>query len=391
VNRTYVDVHVLQTVPPSNLNRDDAGSPKQAVYGGVRRARVSSQAWKRATRLAFKDRLRLPGEQLGIRTKRIGGQLAGRIATRTGLDAKTARRLGDAMLSGLGVTASKKKEGESAYLLFYGTAQLDRLVDLVADTAGELVALADEPLSKAAAELDVQKILTEGHPIDVALFGRMVADLTALNVDAAAQVAHAVSTHEATFEFDYFTAVDDAKDREIEDAGAGMIGSVEFTSATLYRYATVGVHRLIENLDGRADAAVDALTAFVEAFVYSMPTGHQNTFAHHTLPNLVSVVVRGDQPVNLVSAFENPVRRPSPYASETRPRDGIAAESARRLDSELAKASRLWGVTPLLVASLYDEQAVPEPAALGPVQPFTDILAAVRSNVTTRLGEGVPA
>ncbi|MFG2043923.1 type I-E CRISPR-associated protein Cas7/Cse4/CasC [Dactylosporangium sp. NPDC048998] len=391
MNRTYVDVHILQTVPPSNLNRDDAGSPKQAIYGGVRRARVSSQAWKRATRLAFSDRLNLPTEQLGIRTKRIGQQLTDRITIRTGLDPQAARRLADAMLAGLGLTASKKKAEESAYLLFYGRAQLDRLVDLVADNADDLVALADEPLTKATAELGVQQVLTEGHPIDVALFGRMVADLTALNVDAATQVAHAVSTHEASFEFDYFTAVDDAKDRETEDAGAGMIGTVEFTSATLYRFATVGMHQLIENLDGRVDAAVDALAAFLEAFVYSMPTGHANTFAHHTLPNLVSVVVRGDQPVNLVSAFENPVRLPSPYASETRPRDGIAAESARRLDAELAKAARLWGVTPLLATSLYDQQAVPEPAALGPVQPFADIVAAVRDTVTARITENVPA
>jgi CRISPR system Cascade subunit CasC len=378
--RTYVDVHVLQTVPPSNLNRDDAGTPKQAVYGGVRRARVSSQAWKRATRLAFDERLHLPAEQLGTRSKRIGSQLADRLSARTGLPADAARRLADALLAGLGVTASKKKGEESAYLLFYGRAQLDRIVDLVADRAAELAALSDDALGKTATQFDVQAALSHGHPIDVALFGRMVADLTALNVDAAVQVAHAISTHAAEVEFDYFTAVDDAKDRALEDAGAGMIGTVEFTSATLYRFATVGVHQLVENLDGRTDAAVDALAAFLEAFVYSMPTGHENSFAHRTLPDLVSAVVRDDQPVNLVSAFENPVRR----------QGGIAIESALRLDRELNKAASMWGVTPRLVASQYDPAAVPQPVALGPARPFADVLHAIRNTVTTRLTEAAP-
>ena len=169
-----------------------------------------------------------------------------------------------------------------------------------------------------------------------------------------------------------------------------MIGTVEFTSATLYRYATVGIHQLVENLDGSDAAALDALAAFLEAFVFSMPTGHGNTFAHRTLPNLVSVVVRGDQPVNLVSAFENPVRLPSAYAHPDRPRDGIAAESARRLDAELATAARLWGVTPLHVASLYDAQVLTTPAALGPAQPFNDVLASVRNVVRDRIAEGLP-
>lgn len=381
--RTYVDVHVLQTVPPSNLNRDDAGTPKQAVYGGVRRARVSSQAWKRATRLAFADRLDLPAEQLGTRSKRVEGQLGQRISARTGLEPEAGRRLAEALLVKVKLSAGKKK-GESAYLFFYGQAQLDRIAELVAGDAAELVALDDDALAKAVDGYDTQKVLSQGHPIDVALFGRMVADLTALNVDAATQVAHAISTHEATFEFDYFTAVDDAKDRQTEDAGAGMIGTVEFTSATLYRFATVGMHQLVENLDGQTDAAVNALAAFLRGFVYSMPTGHENSFAHRTLPNLVSVVIRDDQPVNLVSAYENPVNRGADRV-DGRAWDGIAAASARRLDSELSKATTAWGITPLLVASQYDEQAVPAPAALGPSRPFTDVIAAARDAVTTRL------
>jgi CRISPR system Cascade subunit CasC len=375
IPRTYVDIHVLQTVPPSNLNRDDAGTPKQAIYGGVRRARVSSQAWKRATRLAFEQRLHLPADRLGTRSKRIGRQLADRLADRTGLTYDAARRIGDALLDKLEVTASRKKQEESAYLLFYGRAQLDRIVDLVADRARALSELSDDELTKTAGEYDVQAILTSGHPIDVALFGRMVADLTALNVDAATQVAHAISTHAAEVEFDYFTAVDDAKDRVAEDAGAGMIGSVEFTSATLYRFATVGMHQLVDNLDRDVAAALQALEAFLYGFVYSMPTGHQNSFGNRTLPSLVTVAVRDDQPVNLVTAYENPIAS----------RGGIAAESARRLDRELSKASTSWGMTPLTVASQYDPDEVPQPKALGAARPFSDVVAAVRDTVGQRL------
>lgn len=378
--RTYVDIHVLQTVPPSNLNRDDAGTPKQAIYGGVRRARVSSQAWKRATRKAFEEQNLLPPEQLGVRTKRLAEQISKRIVERTGLDEDGARRVASALLfDGLKLSKDTKHPGESAYLLFYGRAQLDRIVDRVADNARELASLADEALKKAVTSIDVRGALTRGHSVDVALFGRMVADLTALNVDAATQVAHAISTHPVDVEFDYYTAVDDAKNRVEEDAGAGMIGTVEFTSATLYRFATVGMHQLLENLDGDAATALSALSAFISGFALSMPTGHQNSFGNRTLPSLVSVVVRDDQPVNLVTAFEDPVRVTS-YSKR-----GIAAESALRLDAELTKATRAWGLAPIAVASLYDTETVREPAALGPSLTFDAVLAATRAAVEARL------
>lgn len=368
--RTYVDVHVLQTVPPSNLNRDDAGTPKQAVYGGVRRARVSSQAWKRATRTAFTQRLHLPEQQRGIRTKRIAALLTDKITERTGLTGDAAVRLSTTLLADLEVTPSKKVAAETSYLLFFGAHQLDAIVDLIAEQATALTELDDEALGKTLADLPVREKLTQQHPIDVALFGRMVADLPSLNVDAATQVAHALSVNGAEIEFDYFTAVDDAKPRE-ESSGAGMIGTVEFTSATFYRYATVGVHQLAANLDGDRDATLAALSAFVEAFVYSMPTGHQSTFAHHTLPHLLTVVVRCDQPVNLVSAFEKPVR-----ATERR---GIAEQAIERLASELDTAATVWGVTSLLTASVYDPNAVAQTAAgiLGAARPFPDLLAEV--------------
>ncbi len=145
--------------------------------------------------------------------------------------------------------------------------------------------------------------LKEKPTVDMALFGRMVADDPSLNYDAAAQVAHSISTHAVQNEFDYYTAIDD---RAPEDnAGAGHIGTTEFNSATLYRYATVNVDELAALIP---ESASEAVKGFVEAFCCSMPTGKQNSFANRTMPDLVYVTVRKDQPVNLAGAFEKPVR-----------------------------------------------------------------------------------
>lgn len=304
MTRMFVDVHILQTVPPSNINRDDTGSPKTAVYGGVRRARVSSQAWKRATRTMFRELV--DPATLGVRTKRVVELVAERIGNAVDDPAEAAAKV----IKEAGIKLEKptaKKKGkddepadpadqleQSKYLLFLSATQIDRLAQLAIDTAN--TGTSDKAAAKAAAN--------GADSIDVALFGRMVADSTDLNVDAAAQVAHALSVHSVNNEFDYFTAVDD---RAPEDnAGAGMIGVVEFNSSTLYRYATVNVDQLASNL-GDKEATAVAVANFLTAFVRSMPTGKQNTFANRTLPDAVMISVRTDQPVNLVTAFESPV------------------------------------------------------------------------------------
>lgn len=385
--RTYVDVHVLQTVPPSNLNRDDAGSPKQAIYGGARRARVSSQAWKRATRTAFADHTAKPDQ--ATRTKRISSMLADRLVERSGVSAEAATRISTQLLVPLGIKPGKKA-GETAYLLLFGRPQADAIVDKVVERAPALADLGDDDLKDAVKDVSVEKLLSTDHPIDVALFGRMVADIPKLNVEAATQVAHAISTHAVETEFDYYTAVDDEKDKEKDDTGAGMIGTVEFTSATLYRFATAGLHQLADNLGGDVDATVGALEAFITGFVRSMPTGHQNSFAHHTLPSLVSVVIRDDQPVNLVSAFESPVRAPAVSAS-TRPSAGIAEQSLLRLAEEFQRCGDLWGLPAGAVWSTYsapgdDARAAVIRTALGEPMPLDDVVAAAARGARQRLG-----
>jgi CRISPR system Cascade subunit CasC len=353
--RLYIDVHILQTVPPANLNRDDQGNPKEAYFGGVRRARVSSQAWKRATREQFATHL--PKEEQGTRTKRIATELAARLAARTGLDAEQAQRLANALLAPLGIKPGKKA-GDTAYLLFFGYRQLEDIIDLVADDAAELAGLDDAGLGEAVKNLPVADKLKTGHPMDVALFGRMVADIASLNVDAATQVAHALSTHAVELEFDYYTAVDDQN--LADETGAGMIGTIGFNSATLYRYATVGLHQLEENL-GDPRAALAAVELFVGDFARSVPSGHQNSFAHRTLPSLVAVTVRSDQPVNLVSAFERPVTGD----------DGIAEESATRFATEYERVTGTWGNAPAYVAVCHtlDEKS---PAGIRLAEVFGD-------------------
>lgn len=282
-NKLYVDIHVLQTVPPSCINRDDTGSPKTAVYGGVTRARVSSQAWKRAMRLMFRDLF--SEEQVGLRTKR-------------------ATELVAAQLKALGQEKDCEKKAvkalEAAGLKVNKASQTDALFFLSPVQARELARLAAE------GETDKQQYknaLKDYPSVDMALFGRMVASDPSLNYDAAAQVAHSISTHEVRNEYDYFTAVDDCAPEE--NAGAGHLGTVEFHSATLYRYATINVWELARHLKGETAAAVEG---FIKAFLLSMPTGKQNTFANRTVPDLAYITLRQDQPVNLSGAFERPVR-----------------------------------------------------------------------------------
>ena len=299
---TYIDIHVLQTVPPSNINRDDTGSPKPAKYGGVPRARVSSQAWKRATRRDFAEQL--DDADLGERTLFVAERVARVIAERNPELADSALDLAVKVLGAAGIKVEKDKPKASAdedqrahartgYLIFLSRAQITALADLAAEHP-------DGKYAKRA----VQAAINEAPSLDVCLFGRMIAEAPDLNVDACAQVAHAISVHSVENEFDYFTAVDDNADED--NAGAGMIGTVEFNSSTLYRYATVNAAQLTEQL-GSAAAAAKAVEAFVRSFVTSMPTGKQNTFANRTRPDLVLLAVRDDQPVNLVGAFEEPL------------------------------------------------------------------------------------
>lgn len=373
---TYIDVHIVQNIPPSCVNRDDTGSPKSAMYGGVKRLRVSSQAWKHVTRSFFDAHL--DREDLGTRTKRVVSILAKEIGRQAEDLENDAQKLAEEVFNAAKIKLSEprakkseeasKKAKESGYLLFLSNRQIAQLAEMAVESARS-----GEELDKK----EVKKIFKSENSIDVALFGRMVADDADLNVDAACQVAHAISTHAAENEFDFFTAVDDDKSRaeEREDAGAGMMGTIEFSSATMYRYATVNLDLLHENL-GDAEATLRALSSFIEAFVKTMPTGKQNTFANRTLPSMVVVQVRDDQPVSLVGAFERPVLK-----SDT---EGFVAKSVRKLVEHEKQLEEAFGVKPrhAFAVSLEDYEGT---ESLGERVAFNVLTDKVRDVVESRL------
>ncbi|MDK4207471.1 type I-E CRISPR-associated protein Cas7/Cse4/CasC [Corynebacterium pseudodiphtheriticum] len=331
-----VDTHALQTIPPSLINRDDTGAPKSAVFGGTPRQRVSSQSWKRAIRKFFEDNF--DPEQIGDRSKRLPEKIARKLED-AGLEQAEAISRTEQLFKAAKIKTSVQKLSkkdiengveanpypETGYLLFLSQHQIDRAVS-------ELLERDGENLKKNEA----QEILDTGHSVDMSMFGRMVADDAAYNVDASVQVAHALGIHASAPEFDFFTAVDDLAE-EGEETGAGMLGTVQMMSSTLYRYATVNVDSLAENLDSRENA-FQATEQFIDAFIKSMPTGKINTFANQTLPELVYITVRDSRPISLVNAFESPVE-----ATESASRREVGAQ---KLAEEAHNIESIYGFTP---------------------------------------------
>lgn len=326
----YVDFHVIQTVPPSCVNRDDTGSPKTAMYGGTMRARVSSQAWKSAMRKMFKELF--ASEQLGYRTKKLSELVVNQIcADHEEFDIKEAEKTVKEALELAGVKAGSDKKDA---LFLVSAKQIKNIADLT-------VKYYEDTSSKKEKDKmfksDFEKAVNDDPSVDILLFGRMAASNPSLNYDAAAQVAHSISTHAVSNEYDYFTAVDDCGAEDT--AGAGHLGTVEFNSSTLYRYATVNVRELAENLD--IDELKLAVRGFGEAFIRSMPTGKQNTFANRTVPDLIYVTIREDQPINLSGAFERPViteNRGYVEASEK----ALIKEARRVYENYAADPSKAW-------------------------------------------------
>ena len=362
-----IEFHILQNFPPSNLNRDDSGAPKDCDFGGYRRQRISSQCFKRAVRQSDIFR-QLMTDRLGIRTKRAPEQVAGQLAE-SGYEAGSARASAEAFFDALYGVNDK---GQTDYLLYVGAEELARATSLLLEAGTELVAQAEKlaslrtdmsQLPKKEKEAKQKELADAAKPfaalaeqykkqypkhvraVDVALFGRMLADNPTENIDAACQVSHALSVNRLNMEFDYFTAVDDLQPDD--NAGAGMIGTVGFASSCFYRFATLDLDQLTRNLGGDAAAAQEGVMAFAEAFVQARPSGKQNTFAAHSLPALVLVVLReAGQPVSLVNAFESPIR-PTEGAS-------LTTEATRALAQHYGQLRRMFGLTGTATGVLLD-------------------------------------
>lgn len=295
-NRLFLDIHAIQTVPPANINRDDTGSPKTAQYGGVTRARVSSQSWKRAIRKYFNENGDV--ENVGIRSLEIVRYVANKI-----VEKDSSISIEDAMaMSEKTINAAKiSTKNQKAKALFF-----------LSDEQAEKFAQAS--IDKVTDKKQLEAILNDDISIDIALFGRMVADNTILNEDASSQVAHAISTHAIQSEFDFFTAVDDLAPED--NAGAGMLGTVEYNSSTLYRYANIALHDFYRQLTDKEET-INATKLFIKSFVESMPTGKINTFANQTLPQAIVVSLRTDRPLSMVSAFEEPIKSDNGYVDKS--------------------------------------------------------------------------
>lgn len=296
-----IDLHAIQSFGPNCLNRDDTNAPKDCYFGGYKRARLSSQTQKRAERLFIKEGGLVPAGNLSVRTRLLAVELTAKLAE-SGKDREESSKVVDNALKTM-IKKGAKKDGTTEYLIFIGNANVARLEDLCR-THWDL--LLEGPVErKNEAFVDFENILAENKAIDLALFGRMLADLPVGRVDAACQVAHAISTNKVETEFDYFTAVDDLLGPE--ETGASMIGNIEFNDPCYYRYASLDTEQLLHNLQSDEEMLNRAVDAYLKAFAFAIPTGKQNTFAAHNPPSFVLAVVRNGMPWNLANAFVEPI------------------------------------------------------------------------------------
>jgi len=360
-----VELHLLQNFPPANLNRDDTGQPKDTDFGGVRRARVSSQCIKRSIRRSgpFERKFK---ERIATRTKRVQEELIPRL-TDLGHDETAAHDLSVAVLDSL--LAWDDERGETKVLFYVGPEELDRLAELTHEHAEAIskavherrnlgsepkkaeLKTADSAVTNAAKKVgEAFKDERQGRvrSVDVALFGRMLAQVPGMNIDAASQVAHAVSTHALDQDFDFYTAVDDLKedDANAEDKGAGMVGTTGFNSSCYYRYALIDATQLASNLAEGADEvtsedralAAEVIAAFLEGAVEAIPSGKQNAFAAQTPPSLVMAVVKDGSaaPWSLANAFATPV---DPLGEG----EGLITASVARLDAHWDALVDMYG------------------------------------------------
>lgn len=337
--KTFIEIHALQNFAPSNLNRDDTGAPKDAFFGGTRRARVSSQCLKRAIREYFKMQNR---ELVADRTKRVVEALQVKLSELL-KDHKNAtpENLFKAIESAVSKLGGKKtvkvdKEKKTDVLLFLSPGEVDALAEAIKDSFADLLKAnpSEQTVKKVNDAIDGED--KSRLSVDVALFGRMLAVMPDKNQYAACQVAHAISTHTVEREFDFYTAVDDRKPEDT--TGADMMGTIEFNSACFYRYAVVDWEKFVANLQGNITLAKQGLQAFLDGFVSAEPTGKQNSFAAHNPPEFVSIAVRRNTaPRNLANAFESPV-----YAKGK----SLTKESADKLSAKAAALDKLYETKP---------------------------------------------
>lgn len=370
----FVELHMLQNFAPSCLNRDDTNSPKDCEFGGYRRARISSQCIKRSIRKSdvFEASVQTA---LGQRTKMLPGEIASRLVA-AGKPEATAKTISEAMASAIWGELDDK--GKNKALIFASNKEIEGATKAILNQWDELTGLIkegepekarvkkgpkksdakDSPLLERCKSLAHDVVMGELSP-DIALFGRMVAEKTNLNVAAACQVAHGISTNRVNMEMDFYTAVDDLRPKD--EIGAGMMGTIEFDSACFYRFSTINLDELKKNLGGDTDLAVKTLEAFLRASILAIPSGRQNSMAAHNPPSMVMMVLRErGQPMSLTNAFVRPV------AAEG---GDMISESIARLDGYYSSAIQMYGKDGLkfIGVAMIGEQPTPGIASAGGV------------------------
>ncbi len=315
-----VELHLLTPHAPSNLNRDDFGRPKTALFGGTERGRISSQALKRAIRKSgfVADRL---GGKISTRSLHIPQLIYDAVKSRwkdEDINDAQLARLGvvcEAVAHGLGKPEKANKEDEyslkTSQIVFLTKKEIAHLTDFVVRTVESDTKLTNAEIKKLGEKVAIESGLNTrpSDGVDVALFGRMTTDKSNSfkGVDAAMQVAHPIATHTTTTETDYFTAVDDWN-VDTGERGSGHIGELDFNSAVYYKYFSCNFSLLKENLGNDASAALEALEVFLEAACRVSPSGKQNSFASHSPADAALLIVRSSKmPCSLAAAFERPV------------------------------------------------------------------------------------
>ena len=296
----FVQLHFLTVYPPSNPNRDDQGRPKTAIYGGVPRLRLSSQSLKRAARLSDAMRTSLEGH-MGERTQRIGDVVRRHLLDK-GADEQQADRIAWDVADIFG------KVDEAAIKKNPAHVRIRQLAFIAPAERAAAFEWADKMLAGEDKPTDLKTIVLRSADgaVDVAMFGRMLADDPDFNREAAVQLSHAITTHRAIVEDDWYTAVDDLK-RPAEDMGAGFVGEAGFGSGVYYLYACIDTGLLVRNLDGDRALARRAVEAVVEAFATATPSGKRNSYNHHARAGYIRAEAGPTQPRSLAAAFLKPV------------------------------------------------------------------------------------
>ena len=329
---TFLQLHLLTAYPPSNPNRDDAGRPKEARVGGVPRLRLSSQSIKHAVRASDEFRAALVGH-LGERTKRIGEVVFNHLKS-NGADDKKAQDIAAKVVDAFGkLDDAKNKEAKAP--------MLSQLAFISVDESRFACELAEKALDGAALPKDKELVKTvlrsADGAVDIAMFGRMLAHDPEFNREAAVQVGHAITTHKAVSETDFFTAVDDLqKASDDQGAGAGHVGEHGFGSGVYYLYVCIDCNLLVENLAGDRALAKKGLAALVAALAKEGPKGKQNSHANHPRAFYIRAEQGSDQPRDLTGSFFKPVNE-----------DEQMEGSVKALRDMAAKIDKAYGLTAL--------------------------------------------